>query len=106
MKTLTALLLVFVASIAHAADCNGPTYGDTVTNVVELNEIFDGPGQWGEVMPLLAMVCKSKFEGASREPLYSIGLSNEDIETYGTARITLIWLTVTLRQQAELRLPQ
>jgi hypothetical protein len=106
MKAVLIALMLLAAPLAHAADCAGPTYGDTAENVVRLNEIFSGPGQWGEVMPLLTMVCKSKFEGATRAPLYSVGLTDKDIDAYGTARITLIWLTATLQRQTELRLPQ
>lgn len=106
MKAAAVLALFLAAPAAHAMDCDAYPFGDTAANVSALSEIFNGPGQMSEVMPLMAKVCKSKFMGESRDSLYEIGMTDRDIDGYGTARVTLIWLTDRLRRIAAVRLPQ
>jgi len=88
-KLSLAAALVAVASMAHAADprCERPPYGGSPDRYRAVLEAY---GQdLGKVTKTLEEICRMKFDGADRAPLYKLQYKDEDINRMDTEALAL-----------------
>lgn len=88
MRHLTALvLLVAFASPATAGQCDTPPYGDTQASYAAFIETF------GRLLNnpsgVMAAICRQKFEGVDRTPLYRLGFTDAVIASKSTAALAI-----------------
>jgi hypothetical protein len=75
-----ALILAFSASSAAAqpSKCSAPPYGGSAAHyrafIKDFGRLLDNPAR------MLSAICRAKFEGADRTPLYNLGFTDSEID--------------------------
>jgi len=85
MKQALAIVAVMVMqTAAHAGDprCNAPPYGGSVAEFKAFVESF---GQIVTPATILPFICMAKFGGESRNALYNLGFTDEQIDKMNLA---------------------
>jgi hypothetical protein len=85
MKQALAIVAVMVMqTAAHAGDprCNAPPYGGSVAEFKAFVESF---GQIVTPATILPSICMAKFGGESRNALYNLGFTDEQIDKMNLA---------------------
>jgi hypothetical protein len=96
-KLSFAAALIAVTSAAQADDprCARPPYGGSPDRYRAVLEAY---GQdLGRATKALEGICRMKFDGADRSPLYKLQFNDEDINQMGTEALALEMLKRTGR---------
>jgi hypothetical protein len=88
-KLSFAVALIAITSAAQAADprCNQPPYGGSPDRYRAVLEAY-GPNI-SKISPTLEEICRMKFDGADRAPLYKFKFKDEDIDRMDTEALAL-----------------
>jgi hypothetical protein len=83
---------------SHASNphCSAPPYGDTVANFkafIAKYQAIDATS----MVSILEHTCRAKFAGGDRRPLYTVGLTDQEIDAGSTAAVASTWMDTTIR---------
>lgn len=85
-----------LATRAFAQDCTTPPYGDTPqafkAYVLDTMPIVTRVGPDLRPSRVLPMLCKAKFDGVGREPLYNLGFTPDDFASKSVTALAIQWL--------------
>jgi hypothetical protein len=86
---------------AHDADmekrCESPPYGDSESNFKRFIQRY-GSIDPTSTIAVIRNVCRAKLNIQNRDPLYSVGLTDADIDRESTMELASNWLRKTLKQ--------
>jgi len=91
LKPTTIALAISVLMSVASADagdprCNAPPYGGTDA---AFHALVNAWGDIINIVPMLTEICNEKFGGAPRTPLYTLGLTDQQIDGKSTEELAL-----------------
>jgi hypothetical protein len=88
-KLSTAIALIAIPSAAQAGDprCARPPYGGSPDRYRAVLEAYRQ--DLGQATKTLEEICRMKFDGADRTPLYKLEFKDEDINRMDTEALAL-----------------
>jgi hypothetical protein len=75
-------------------DCSRPPYGDTVAKFKAFTAKYQATDATSLVF-ILESTCRAKFDGGDRKPLYTVGLTDQEINKGSTTALAATWMDVT-----------
>jgi hypothetical protein len=80
----------------QAGHCSRPPYGDTVAKFKAFTAKYQATDATS-LISILEMTCRAKFDGGDRKALYTVGLTDQEINTTSTATLAATWMNATVR---------